>query len=236
MIKLINNEFIKIKRSKLIFTQIIFIIIIYIMKKVSSNDLLNLSYNLIPFVGIMVCILFGNTISGEIENGTFRFYLTKPFKRWKVYLSKFICINIYIILTLLIIIICTSILSKNYNYDYFIKYIIYSIPVFFIGSFVLYLSSNFKNNSFIVGVSIFILSFSLILSQVLFGLEFNFVEYTFLPYLDFSIFNDKTNLLNMNQELGINLSINKAIIIDFIYLIIFYYLGCKKFMKKDIKN
>ena len=236
MIKLINNEFIKIKRSKLIFTQIIFIIIIYIMKKVSSNDLLNLSYNLIPFVGIMVCILFGNTISGEIENGTFRFYLTKPFKRWKVYLSKFICINIYIILTLLIIIICTSIFSKNYNYDYFIKYIIYSIPVFFIGSFVLYLSSNFKNNSFIVGVSIFILSFSLILSQVLFGLEFNFVEYTFLPYLDFSIFNDKTNLLNMNQELGINLNINKAIIIDFIYLIIFYYLGCKKFMKKDIKN
>ena len=80
------------------------------------------------------------------------------------------------------------------------------------------------------------LSFSLIIAQVLFGIEFNFIEYTFLPYLDYSLFNDKVILNNMNSELGIHLSIYRAVIIDIVYSIIFFVIGLVKFNKKDIKG
>ena len=235
MIKLINNEFNKIKKSKLFFSQIIFIIALFIMKKVSDNDLLYLSYNLIPFIGVSVSIFFGGIISSEIENGTFRQYLTTPVKRYKIYLSKLFSIFIYITLTIILIILVTFLLSKTISLKYIIKYFAYSIPAYFIGVFSLYLSTKFKSVSLCVGISIFTLTFSLIISQIFFGININIVEYTFLPYLDFSLFNDKVVLNNMNSELGINLNIYKGITIDIITMFILYFLGNRKFIKKDIK-
>ena len=100
----------------------------------------------------------------------------------------------------------------------------------------MYLSVKFKNQSLCVGISVFLLSFSLIISQVLFGYNFNVIEYTILPYLDFSIFKDKNTLNIINDELNTSLNLNKAIIINFINIIIFYIIGNYKFNKKDIKN
>ena len=235
MINLINNEFLKVKKSKLIFTIILFSIAIYIINKVSDNDLFELSYNLIPFVGIFVCILFSGTICGELENGNLRYYLTKPFKRWKIYLSKMICIILYIYVSIFSIVLSVSIICRKIDYKYIGKYFTYSIPIFFIGFFILFLSTKFKSQSLCVGCSIFILCFGLIISQALFGIKFNIVEYTFLPYLDFSIFNDKTILKNMNNELGIHLSLKRGVVINLLYSIYFYIRGNHLFIKKDIK-
>ena len=236
MIKLINNELNKVKKSRLLFSQILFVVALYIMKRMSSNSIIDLSYNLIPFVGIMICILFGGIVSNEVENGSFRYYLTKPYKRWKVYLSKLLCILIYVFITLIIIITSTVLLSNYYDNDYVIKFFKYSIPVIFMSSLIMYLSTRFKSQSLCVGLSIFILAFSLIISQILFGIKINIIEYTFLPYLDFSIFNDRVSLSNMNNELGIHLCLRNGIIIDTIYFIVFFFIGCYKFNKKDIKN
>ena len=236
MIRLINNEFRKVKKSKLIFSQFLFVLVIYIMNRLSDKSLFELTINLIPFVGIMTSIFYGGTISGEIENGNMRYYLTKPFKRWKIYLSKLISIFICISLTLIIIIISSIIIEGSFDKDYIYRFSLYSIPIFFIGTFILYLSTILKNSTLSVGLSIFILSFSLIISQLLFGVKFNIIEYTFLPYLDFSLFDDEFVLINMNNELGTNLSMNKGIIIDFVYMFILYFLGNRKFIKKDIKG
>ena len=235
MIKLIRNEFIKIKKSKLIFTQILFLITIIIVKKYSSKSLFDLSFNLIPFISIMISILFGGIISKEIENGNFRYYLTKPYKRWKIYLSKLITIIIYASITILLIILFSCILEKSIDKTYIFSFIKYSFPVYFMCFYVLYLSTIFKSHSLSVGLSIFTISFSLIISQVLFGIEFNIIEYTFLPYLDFSIFKDYSSLMNINSELGINLNIKSGVIIDSIFMLLFYLLGNRKFIKKDIK-
>ena len=74
------------------------------------------------------------------------------------------------------------------------------------------------------------------IAQILFGIKVTFIEYTFLPYLDFSIFNDQVYLEEMNSELGVNLSLNRGLIIDFIFTLIFLVIGIYKFSKKDIKN
>ena len=70
-----------------------------------------------------------------------------------------------------------------------------------------------KNHVIVSSISILILCFGLIISQVLFGININIVEYTFLPYLDYSLFNDKLLLKEMNDELSIHLSLNRGIII-----------------------
>ena len=88
MIRLINNEFIKIKKVKVIFTYICYIITLIILNKYSDKNILDLSYYLIPVIGVIVSILYGGIISSEKENGSFRYYLTKPYKRWKIYIAK----------------------------------------------------------------------------------------------------------------------------------------------------
>lgn len=235
MINLINNEICKIKKSKIIFIYIIFVISLLLINKYSNNNIFDMSYNLIPFIGIFVSLLFSGSICFEIENGTMRYYLTKPYKRYKVYLSKLITIIIFIIFLYLIIIITTSILGKSIDYKYYLKYFIHLIPILFMSSFILYLSTYFKSHVFVSCTSILILCFSLTISQLLFGLNINYIEYTFLPYLDFSIFNDKLFVLEMNKELNTHLNIKIGIIIDLLYFILFVILGCFKFNNKDIK-
>lgn len=235
MIGLINNEFNKVKKSKLIFSQIIIVISIYIMYRVSDKDIKDLVFNLIPIIGLFVCIFFSGSICGELERGNLRYYLTKPIKRWKIYLSKLICIYIYIYISLLLIIIMTCIIKNGIDAVFIGKYMTYSIPIFFMGVFVLYLSTKVKSQSFCTGFCIFILCFSLIISQVLFGIKFYIIEYTFFPYLDFGLFDDINVLSDMNSELGIHLSMKRGIIIDCIYALLFYIRGNYLFIKKDIK-
>ena len=236
MIKLVRNELIKVKKIKLLFSQVLFLIAVYMMKRYGEKSLFDLVYNIIPFIGIFTSIFFSGTIVNEIENGNFRFYLTKPFKRWKIYLSKLITILIYITISVLLIALFTCFLERNLDIKFILKFFVYSIPVYFIGFFSLYLSTIFKSFSLVIGISIFTISFGLIISQVLFGINFNIIEYTFLPYLDYSIFNDKLLISNMNKELGIHLNINRGVLIDMVSMILFYILGSRKFIKKDIKN
>ncbi len=234
MISLIKNEFIKIKRIKLIFIFLLIIISILLLNKYSKSDLKTVSYNIIPFIGIIECILFSGSICSEIDSGTMRFYLTKPFKRYKVYLSKLISALLFLLISYLVIVIMVSMIS-GFDISYIKNYFVNCIPLIFMPSFILFLSAKFKNHVFVSTISILILSFGLLASQVFFGIKMNFIEYTFLPYLDFSIFKDNNILNEMNNELGIHLSLSRGIIIDVIYFVIFLISGIIKFNKKDIK-
>ena len=104
MINLINNELLKIKKSKIIFIEILFIVSLVLMNKYGKDSLFNLSFNLIPFIGVIISLLYAGTISSEIENGTMRFYLTKPYKRYKIYLSKVIACLYVVIISIMVIV------------------------------------------------------------------------------------------------------------------------------------
>ncbi len=236
ILKLVINEFIKVGIIKIVVSLITFLIIILIIYKTNKEDILSTSYNLIPFVGIIMIIFCGGSISSEIENGSMKYYLTKPIKRWKIYLSKFISIYLYLIITFAYIIFIYSILIDRVDNDFIIKFIRYTVPIFLMGSICLFISTIIKNTALCIGIDIFILVFSTLISQVLFGISFNIIEYTFLPYLDFNIFSDIDALNIMNNELGISLSIKRGIIIDLVFIIIFYRLGRLFFINKDVKQ
>ncbi len=231
MIKLIKNEIIKFGFIKIILIQILFIFIAILFYKFDYD--VSIIYKYIPFVSIFSSIFFSGSINSEIDNGTFRYYLTKPYKRWKVYLSKCIFILIFNIIILLTILLISSILYIDINIE---KYIIYSIPSILTSSLIVFNSTIIKNTSICVGINIFLLIFGIAVSQILFGLNFTYVEYTFLPYFDFSIFDDMSVINSINFEFNVNLSIRNGIIINIVYSVIFYIIGNFIFIKKDIKN
>ncbi len=221
---------------KIILSNLLFLTIILIIVKTSDSNIIETSYRLIPFIGILMCIIFGGTISQEIENGTLRYYLTKPIKRWKIYLSKLITMHIFLIIILSFIIIIYLIILKKIDKEFIILFIKESSSLFVLSSLILFISTIFRNTSISVGISIFIIAFSSIIAQILFGLELNIFQYTFLPYMDFNIISDKASLDIMNKELGINLSINRGVIINMIYTFVIYLIGNYIFIKKDIKS
>lgn len=236
MIKLIKNEFKKIGIVKIVFVFIIYLLILFVILKIyGSEKLLKVSYNLIPFIGLTSIIIFGGIISSEYTNGSLKYYLSKPIKRWKIYLSKLLTIYIFLFLLISFIIFISLILTISFDIKYIIKYFIYSIPLILIGVQILLLSTIFKSTSIVVGINMFILTFSFMLSQVLLGYNINIIEYTPLPYLDLNVFSDISVINDINNALETNLSIKKGVIIDIIYSILFYLYGNRLFIRKDIR-
>lgn len=235
MIKLINNEFKKIGPLKLSIPFVIFLIVIILIYEFNDN-MKNTIFNLIPFIGIMMSIIFSGIISNEIENGTIRFYLTKPVSRNNIFKSKFLTIIIYQIMLLLFILFVYSVLCKDIDRTYIIKYVKYCSPLLLISSLIILFSVLFRNTSITVGLSIFIIVFGGLITQLLLDIKLTQIEFTFLPYMDFTLFDNNETLKLLNETYKINLYVKKGIIINLISTIIFYKIGEFIFNKKDIKN
>lgn len=209
------------------------------------------------FIMLVISIVGGSIISYEYNKGSIKTLLSKPVKRSKILFSKFITLNlmsfillltIIVFMTLFIFIICkinifelqeiiiinNSIKVINY-YLYFLKqYLINSLPVFFIGNFALMLSVLTLNTGLAVGVSVFVSIVAGTISQFLLLFRLKFIEFTFLPYLDFTIFKNYTDIINLNIMYGVNLNLIRGIIILIIYSILFYLVSyfC---INRDIK-
>lgn len=235
MIKLINNEFKKVGILKLSIPFVIFLIVIIIIYEFNDN-MKNTIFSLIPFIGIMISIIFSGIVSNEIDNGTIRFYLTKPVSRINILKSKFLTIVIYQIILLSFILFIYSVLCKDIDRIYIIKYVKYCSPLLLISSVIILFSILFKNTSITVGLSIFIIVFAGLITQLMLDINVTQIEFTFLPYMDFTLFDDSETLKLLNQTYKINLSVKKGIIINLISTIIFYKIGEFIFNKKDIKN
>lgn len=234
----------------------------YIYKNNFENNLkiktiLEKSFVVSLFVMLIVSIVGGSIISYEYNKGSIKMLLTKPVKRSKILFSKFITVNLInfiLLLTIIIsmtlfvcvisdinifdtkevIIVNDSIKIINY-YLYFLKqFFINSLPIFFIGNFSLMLSALTLNTALSVGLSVFISITAGTITQFLLLFKLKFIEFTFLPYLDFTIFKNYFDIINLNIMYGVNLNLISGIIILIIYSIIFYLLSYF-FINRDVK-
>ena len=210
--------------------------------------------NIQVFLIILIVVIASSTLSNEFSKGTIKTMVISPHKRWHIILSKLICL-ILIIIALNLILLCsmtifTMIFTKtnvfllreyvvinnvvesvNYFFHFVTKYFINILPHLFICILSMFISMVFNgmlSNTF--GI-ILCLSGNLF-SQILFGINMKFVQYTFLPYLDFSIFNDKTLLIINNMELGININLKSGILILTISTLVLYFFNNINFCKK----
>lgn len=129
-----------------------------------------------------------------------------------------------------------SILCQNIDKYDFVKFVKYSSSLLIINSVIILLSTLIRNTSLTVGITISLLTFGLLITQLLLDIKLSIVQYSFLPYLDFNIFSDKETIMQMNKLYNIKLSIKNGIIINSVYTYLFYLIGNNLFIKKDIKN
>lgn len=234
MMNLIKNEFIKLGKLKLILIHLLFLIVIvtyyYVNKKVITEDFI---LSLIPFIGVGVSILFGGIMSSEYNDGTFRIYLVKPVKRTKIYIAKLLTIFLTIVSILIHNFTIYALFTHDISVNFTIKYLSYSHSLLLISTIIIMLSTIIKSSALTSGIVIMLLTFGFSIFELLSLANLNFLEYTFLPYLDLNILN---KLNYVNAILSVNLSLKKSIIINLIYSIIFIFVGVYLFNKKDIRN
>ncbi len=204
-----------------------------------------------------VSIIGSTSYSNEINNGTMKAILTKPKSRLKIFLSKIISVNLVCIILILLnfsfstfftliftksnlfslvslVYVNNEVIEINYYLKYLSEYLINSIPVLFIGNLSLILSIASVSTAFSVGASIFLSLISSTIAEFLLLFKFRFIQYTFLPYLDFTIFKDYVNILQFNISYGVNLCLKNGILILIITVLISYFLLYFYFNKKDI--
>ncbi len=235
MIRLIKNEFTKFGIVKFILPYIIFLIVIileYYYNGYFNNDYL---LKLIPYVGMILCILFSSIISNEMTSGTFKYYLTKSSTRFKVLTSKLLFVYVYTFILVLFLLIVSIIITRSISFHFIIKLLCYLAPIYCILSFTVLLSVIIRNTPINTGACIFFLIFGGLIAEFLFKKDIKIVQYTLLPYLDFNIFSSKESIRLINIEYGINLNMVYGLIINMIHIVVSNLLSYFIFIKKDIK-
>ncbi len=217
---------------------------------------MNYTYTIIMFISIFIFYISASIYTNEISSGTITNYISKPYKRYKIFVSKCITILIISLVIIFLILIENSILSsiftknnilsvsdvyvsgrKVYIYKYlylFIKnYLIVCTPIFFCAVLTYCLSILTRSKSISLIITSLLFLFSPLLSTFLLNNNIKIIKYSFLPYLDFNMFLDKTNIIYTNGTYDIDLSIINGSLILFVYIIIFTIIGIIKMNKEE---
>lgn len=168
-----------------------------------------LSIGLIFIMGIMViCIMVGGSImSQEYSKGTVRLLMLRPVARWKIILSKFICVLLIglgamvatgVVQTitsaflfgfgdlLAPVLVCSGgvVTEVPFFLWYLLAGLYAGINVLFASCLAVALSTIFKNTAFAVGLSIFITLSGFFVVMVGANLGMYWLAYTFFPYFN----------------------------------------------------
>lgn len=218
--------------------------------------LLNYSHNFLFILGVLIIIIAFHSFSYDLQNNTINYVFMSRLGRKKIFFSKLMSVLLisflfFIILIVTMLITSTILTGENIftiniwvnNNGYFkkIMYVIeflknslvYIVPYFFMIVFSMFLSIIFKGSNLGLVISLFIYFMSLMFSQILFNFGFTFIEYTFLPYVDFTYLVDSEIVSFNNLIYNLDFSYNNSIFILIIYSIFFMDLSLW-FLKRDV--
>ncbi|MFE3975310.1 MULTISPECIES: ABC transporter permease [unclassified Peribacillus] len=211
---------------------------------------------LTSFVTLFVVIVCSSLVSSEFSDGTIKQLLIRPYKRWKILLSKYITSLLFAALLLASLLIFSYLIGiiffGNGSYsdkimdpgsfgefstvvvgEYFVDMIVYWIPGFLVITTIAFmLSTLFKNQALAVGISIFILFASSTLNMVIqsFIGKYEWLKFVLFPHLDLRGYISGTMEMFDGATLGFSMSVLG------IYYLIFLALTFFFFQKKDITN
>lgn len=218
----------------------------------------NVTYTIFLFSSIFIIVLSSNIVAKEYENKTIKLLLLSNYKKWKILFSKFL-ILFFISIFIFFIIYLTNLITtsfvynanlfnikslylinerikeKSYLFEYTCEYFKMLPTLIFLITSSFFISLVFKSSSFSVAFNSILISSSSIITSLLVNLKMPFIDLTFIPYLDLTIFLDKINILYYNLENSINLSYSKGIIILLISSFILYFITNFIFQKRELK-
>lgn len=221
-------------------------------------NILEYKNSFLYFIGVIVIFLSFNSLSYDYNKGTLKYIVLNKQGKIKLLLSKilsqiiigFILISLFSLFYLIFGIIRFNVnLLEYYKYIYifncfiklpyllyyFILSIIFIVPYSFIIIFVYMLVIIFKGNTISLVVSNLMYLFSLVISQFLLIAGIDIVKYTFMPYLDFTYFNDLINLSVNNMIFNTNINLESSLFYLTMYSVLFLLISLNIFNRRDIQ-
>lgn len=205
---------------------------------------------LIPFAGLFVLIVAAGIVANEFSWGTIKVLLVKPYKRWKILLSKYLVVQIFLLLMLIFIFIFSWIsgaflfgtgdASSNvhlaYSGDevkeqslflYVVKsYVFNALNIFLLTAMAFMISAVFRNSALAIGLSVFLLFTGGTVTNLL-ASKFEWAKYSLFA---------NTNLMQYidGMPMVAGMTMKFSIIILLIYFFIFHFLSFFFFTRRDI--
>ncbi|MCU9613866.1 ABC transporter permease [Caldibacillus lycopersici] len=283
MIKLIKNEWIKIFARKSSYVYLILLVVFLFigafaydklfhviggaMTEVAAdgsstateeqpsvwNFLNTVVLGITSFVTLFSVIVVSQNISAEFGDGTIKQLLIRPYKRWKILLSKYFAVNLYSLLLLIGLVAFGFIIGSIFfgtggfhkeivtgglfsdavktttEGGQFIQTFIYYLPgLILINTISFMLSTLFKNQALAVGVGIFVLFISSTLSGIFTMLldRYEWFKYLIFPNLDLTIYTYDDTVNGMT----VGFSFTVMVVYYLLFMIITFY----SFQKRDI--
>ncbi len=214
------------------------------ISNIKLNKIMNNGVTLLIFSSIIMIIISSSMLGNEINKKSIKELLTKPYRRSKILISKYLAT--YIITFLLTIFIFITyilfvyFLTKN-NYivriqtifKYLSIFIVNSIPIYFLSTLTIFLTTFIKNQKIIIPMNTILFIMSPAIFNFFLNIKFKYIIYTFIPYLDFSIFKDFYSIYLLNIEYNMNFSRILGIIVLLLYSLVFIIISIKIFNRKD---
>lgn len=222
-----------------------------LMTPYSARQAMNNSYFMAIVSLIIMVILCGGIVASEHKNGTIRLLLTKPYKRYKILLSKLIVMIGTFLIVYLLGILSTYLLGGiMYGFDN------YNIPLVFNNSGVItevpYLLFTLKNTLYEIVISLLFLvilfglssitllsTISVVIVLVLifvsFGLSHIIYFNQIFTYIPLVLLNFYEVLYNPNNHF-ININVGSSVLVAITYILVILFITFTTYCKRDIKN
>lgn len=214
--------------------------------------------NIADFIFILIIIVVTSSIvSDEFSKGTIKQLLVRPYKRTKIWLSKYISSIVVLIISILIIgIIAAVIFGLFMGFDDYANFEIgvydyesgsaHSMNVFaytgnffisklpnyiMLGTIAIFISTILKNAAMAVAVPLFGIMTSELINELLINsTKCRFLKYFITPHWDWSVYNfGKKSVFSF-------IDFKFSIIVYMIWFIVLIGLALFRFKKEDIKN
>lgn len=214
-----------------------------------------LSMNNVYFMGvialIITVIMCGGIVASEHRTGSIRLLLTKPFKRWKILLSKLL-VMLFIFLSIYLIGIVITYLLSGIIYgfsDFSIPLLINNNGFITDTSYIMFTFNNILKSVLIIILFLVLLfsissitlntpislSIILILIFILLFLPYIITFNSYFNYLPIFLINFHEVIYSTNNAF-ININVNSALILSICYSIAILVVTFIIYCKRDIKN
>ena len=156
--------------------------------------------NLVPLVGLLIIVIAGNSVASEFSQGTIKFLLINPVKRWKILMSKYFTVLSvgYIMLAILYVVMipasgiavgfdafsapflsCTNgVVTEGSSFLWVAKaYLLNSISIVIMATLAFAVSSLLRSSAFSIGISVFFMLAGTGIAELLANLKMDWARY-----------------------------------------------------------
>jgi ABC-2 type transport system permease protein len=203
---------------------------------------------LISLVSLLTIIVAAGSIAGEFSGGTIKLLLGRPFKRWKILLSKYISVLVFALVALFTLFVASFLIGGifygfsgvnqpflaytngavhevNMMWHIFTTYGYGCVNLLMMVTFAFMISTVTRNNSLAVGISLFLMFSGNILVNIL--SKYSWVKYVLFANTDLTQYTNGTPIVS-----GMTMSF--SLIVLAAYFVIFNATSWIVFSKRDI--